>query len=483
MASKPSIPKGTRDFSPAEVSKRQYIIQTIKTNFERFGFQPIETPSFENSETLMGKYGEEGDRLIFKILDSGDYLKDIKDFSQIVFGDDFKTKYKDEDIDGMPSTDGDFFKIDSKKLTRFISEKALRYDLTVPFARYVVQHQNEIEFPFKRYQIQPVWRADRPQKGRFREFFQCDADVVGSKSLWQEVELVQLYDTVFSSLGLEGVTIKINNRKILSGIAEVIGASDKLIDFTVALDKLDKIGEDGVKKEMIEKGISEKALIKVQPLFSFSGTFSDKISQLSNLLTSSEEGMKGVEELKFICDNVATLGLSTATLDLDVTLARGLNYYTGAIFEVEAPKTVSMGSIGGGGRYDDLTGIFGLKNMSGVGISFGLDRIYLVLEELQLFPETVAATSKALFINYGDAEALYASQAIQKLRKENIKVELYPDNVKVGKQFQYADKRLIPFAVIVGDEEIAANSYSLKNLVSGEQVSVDFEGLKKALLD
>lgn len=291
-----------------------------------------------------------------------------------------------------------------------------------------------------------------------------------------------MYDTVFTSLGLEGVTIKINNRKILSGIAEVIGASDKLIDFTVALDKLDKIGEDGVKKEMIEKGISEKALVKVQPLFSFSGTFAEKINQLSELLASSEEGMKGVEELKFICDNVAVLGLSTAILDLDVTLARGLNYYTGAIFEVSAPKTVSIGSIGGGGRYDDLTGIFGLKNMSGVGISFGLDRIYLVLEELQLFPETVAATSKALFVNYGDKEALYASQAIQKLRQENIKVELYPDNVKVGKQFQYADKRLIPFAVIVGDQEIASNSYSLKNLVTGEQISVDFEGLKNALL-
>jgi histidyl-tRNA synthetase len=292
-----------------------------------------------------------------------------------------------------------------------------------------------------------------------------------------------LYDTVFTSLGLEGVTIKINNRKILSGIAEVIGASDKLIDFTVALDKLDKIGEDGVKKEMIEKGISEEALVKVQPLFSFSGTFADKINQLSALLASSEEGMKGVEELKFICDNVADLGLSTAVLDLDVTLARVLNYYTGAIFEVAAPKTVSIGSIGGGGRYDDLTGIFGLKNMSGVGISFGLDRIYLVLEELNLFPETVAATSKAIFLNFGDKEALYASKAIQKLRQENIKVELYPDNVKVGKQFQYADKRLIPFAVITGDQEIASNTYALKNLVTGEQVSVDFEGLKNALLD
>ena len=456
MASKPSIPKGTRDFSPAEVAKRQYIIQIIKSNFEKFGFQPIETPSFENSDTLMGKYGEEGDRLIFKILNSGDYL----------------AKANATHIENKDST----------KLTSSISEKALRYDLTVPFARYVVQHQNDIEFPFKRYQIQPVWRADRPQKGRFREFYQCDADVVGSKSLWQEVELVQLYDTVFTTLGLKGVTVKINNRKILSGIAEVIGASDKLIDFTVALDKLDKIGEDGVKKEMIEKGIAEEAIVKVQPLFNFTGSISEKIEKLSQLLVSSEEGMKGVEELRFICENVTNLGLSTAILDLDVTLARGLNYYTGAIFEVAPPKEVAMGSIGGGGRYDDLTGIFGLKNMSGVGISFGLDRIYLVVEELNLFPETVTATSKALFINYGDEEAFYALQTIQKLRASGIKVELYPDNAKVAKQFQHADKRNIPFAVIVGEQEMASNSYSLKNLETGEQLSLDFEALKKALL-
>ena len=456
MASKPSIPKGTRDFSPSEVAKRQYIIQVIKSNFEKFGFQPIETPSFENSDTLMGKYGEEGDRLIFKILNSGDYL----------------AKANATHLESKDST----------KLTSSISEKALRYDLTVPFARYVVQHQNEIEFPFKRYQIQPVWRADRPQKGRFREFFQCDADVVGSKSLWQEVELVQLYDTVFTSLGLEGVTIKINNRKILSGIAEVIGASDKLIDFTVALDKLDKIGEEGVKKEMIEKGIAEDAIAKVQPLFNFTGNIAEKIEKLSDLLSASNEGMKGVEELRFICDNVTKLGLSSAVLDLDVTLARGLNYYTGAIFEVAPPKSVAMGSIGGGGRYDDLTGIFGLKNMSGVGISFGLDRIYLVIDELNLFPETVTATSKALFINYGDNEALYAMQAIQKLREAGLKVELYPDNAKVAKQFQHADKRGIPYAVIIGEEEFETKSYSLKNLSTGEQLLLDFEQLKLALL-
>jgi histidyl-tRNA synthetase len=455
MASKPSIPKGTRDFSPAEVAKRQYIIQVIKSNFEKFGFQPIETPSFENSETLMGKYGEEGDRLIFKILNSGDYL----------------AKANATHLEAKDST----------KLTSSISEKALRYDLTVPFARYVVQHQNEIEFPFKRYQIQPVWRADRPQKGRFREFFQCDADVVGSTSLWQEVELIQLYDGVFTALGLNGVTIKINNRKILSGIAEVIGASDKLIDFTVALDKLDKIGEDGVKKEMMEKGISETAIAKVQPLFSFTGSFSEKINQLSTLLAESEEGMKGVEELRFICDKVTALGLTTAILDLDVTLARGLNYYTGAIFEVAAPAGVAMGSIGGGGRYDDLTGIFGLKNMSGVGISFGLDRIYLVVEELGLFPTTVTATSQALFINYGEKEAFYAMKAIKELRQSGIKVELYPDNAKLAKQFQHADKRNIPFAVMAGDQEMNSNTYTLKNLLTGEQNSLDLEALKKVL--
>ncbi|HJS00559.1 MAG TPA: histidine--tRNA ligase, partial [Flavobacterium sp.] len=373
--------------------------------------------------------------------------------------------------------------LNSQKGVKSISEKALRYDLTVPFARYVVQHQNEIEFPFKRYQIQPVWRADKPQKGRFREFYQCDADVVGSNSLWQEVELVQLYDSVFSQLGLNGVTIKINNRKILSGIAEVIGASDKLIDFTVALDKLDKIGEEGVKKEMLEKGISESAIEKVQPLFSFTGTISEKIAKLGDLLASSEEGMKGVAELLFICDNVSEIGLQTATLDLDVTLARGLNYYTGAIFEVGAPKGVAMGSIGGGGRYDDLTGIFGLKNMSGVGISFGLDRIALVIEELGLFPETVTATSKAIFLNFGLEEAKYAMKAIAKLRQAGIKVEMYPDNAKIGKQFQHADKRGIPFAVLVGEEEIKNNQFGIKNLATGEQEKVSFEVLLNKLSD
>ncbi len=470
---KPSIPKGTRDFSPTEVAKRNYIFNKIRTHFEKFGYQPIETPTFENSETLMGKYGDEGDRLIFKILNSGNFFYNK---SKI----DIPTA-----IEQLQAVAADKLTVEERielnAFTKKISEKALRYDLTVPFARYVVQHQNEIEFPFKRYQIQPVWRADNPQKGRFREFYQCDADVVGSTSLWQEVELVQLYDSVFTDLGLNGVTIKINNRKILSGIAEVIGASDKLIDFTVALDKLDKIGEDGVKKEMLEKGISETAIQKVQPLFNFTGTIQEKVEKLSQLLSSSPEGMKGVEELQFICDNVLEIGLSSAHLDLDVTLARGLNYYTGAIFEVSAPAGVAMGSIGGGGRYDDLTGIFGLKNMSGVGISFGLDRIYLVIEELGLFPETVSSTSKAIFLNFGEAEAKYAMKAISKLRKEGVKVELYPDNVKMGKQFQYADKRGIPFAVIVGGDEVAKNVFNIKNLETGNQQTVTFEELLSVL--
>ncbi|EKT4501543.1 histidine--tRNA ligase [Flavobacterium psychrophilum] len=470
---KPSIPKGTRDFSPAEVAKRQYIIQKMRTHFEKFGYQPIETPSFENSETLMGKYGEEGDRLIFKILNSGNFFFNKKKIEL------------PESIQSLQLNSAETIAVNElvelNKFTNNISEKALRYDLTVPFARYVVQHQNEIEFPFKRYQIQPVWRADRPQKGRFREFYQCDADVVGSTSLWQEVELVQLYDSVFTDLGLNGVTIKINNRKILSGIAEVIGASNKLIDFTVALDKLDKIGENGVKKEMIEKGISETAIEKVQPLFNFAGSISEKIAKLSVLLAASTEGMKGVEELQFICDNVTDLGLSSAILDLDVTLARGLNYYTGAIFEVAPPKAVAMGSIGGGGRYDDLTGIFGLKNMSGVGISFGLDRIYLVIEELGLFPETVTTTSKAIFLNFGQEETKYAMKAITQLRKEGIKVELYPDNAKIAKQFQYAEKRGILLAIIVGNDEMQNNQFAVKNLVSGEQQKVSFDELKSLL--
>ena len=448
---KPSIPKGTRDFSSTEVANRTYIINTMKTAFETFGFQPIETPSFENSSTLMGKYGEEGDRLIFKILNSGDYLK--KAASNLL-------EQKD-----------------SLKLTSQISEKALRYDLTVPFARYVVQHQNEITFPFKRYQIQPVWRADRPQKGRFREFFQCDADVVGSKSLLQEVDFIQLYDTIFTSLKLTGTTIKINNRKILSGIAEVIGAQDKLIDFTVALDKLDKIGATGVQEEMLEKGISPEAIDKVTPLFKLSGSNTDQLAILETLLSASEEGSKGVEELRFVSNTIHELGLQSASLEIDVTLARGLNYYTGAIFEVSAPKGVEMGSIGGGGRYDDLTGIFGLKDVSGVGISFGLDRIYLVLEELGLFNSVALPKPKLLFLNFTKEDALIQLKAVKTLRNAGIKTEIYPDtatsNKQQKKQWKYVSTREILFVI----SEIQQNKFLLKDMNDGSQTVCTLEEL------
>ncbi|WP_299887329.1 histidine--tRNA ligase [uncultured Lacinutrix sp.] len=554
MAQKPSTPKGTRDFNPEQVAKRNYIFSTIKSQFETFGFLPIETPSFENSSTLMGKYGEEGDRLIFKILNSGDYLKDLRNdiidsssanfifsvfFDTLILGldeneeiedvydytlsslvnddlgkeinslvldffDEIKEKYillykslenKDENekryelIRFKNSCFVDFFKeylnkleiLNSTKVVSKISEKALRYDLTVPFARYVVQHQNDIDFPFKRYQIQPVWRADRPQNGRFREFYQCDADVVGSKSLWQEVEFVQLYDNVFSALGLKGTTIKINNRKILSGIAEVIGASDKLIDFTVALDKLDKIGEEKVKEEMLSKGIPQDGIDKLQPLFSLTGTFESQIESLKAILSTSEDGKKGIEELDFINKAINELGLQSAILQLDVTLARGLNYYTGAIFEVSAPEGVKMGSIGGGGRYDDLTGIFGLKNVSGVGISFGLDRIYIVLEKLGLFPETITKSTEVLFINFGDNEALFSLKAVKALREKGVKAELYPDSAKMKKQMNYANKRNIPFVVLVGEQEIENNVYTLKNMALGEQSKVSIEELVTAI--
>ena len=448
---KPSIPKGTRDFSSTEVANRTYIINTMKTAFETFGFQPIETPSFENSSTLMGKYGEEGDRLIFKILNSGDYLK--KAASNLL-------EQKD-----------------SLKLTSQISEKALRYDLTVPFARYVVQHQNEITFPFKRYQIQPVWRADRPQKGRFREFFQCDADVVGSKSLLQEVDFIQLYDTVFTSLKLKGTIIKINNRKILSGIAEVIGAQDKLIDFTVALDKLDKIGATGVQEEMLDKGISPEAIEKVTPLFKLSGSNTDQLAILETLLSASEEGTKGVEELRFVTNTIHELGLQSASLEIDVTLARGLNYYTGAIFEVSAPKGVEMGSIGGGGRYDDLTGIFGLKDVSGVGISFGLDRIYLVLEELGLFNSVALPKPKLLFLNFIKEDALTQLKAVKALRNAGIKSEIYPDtatsNKQQKKQWKYVSTREILFVI----SEIQQNKFLLKDMNDGSQTVCTLEEL------
>jgi histidyl-tRNA synthetase len=448
---KPSIPKGTRDFSPIEVAQRNYIFNTIKAAFETFGFQPIETPSFENSSTLMGKYGEEGDRLIFKILNSGDYLNKVDDELLV--------------------------SKESNKITSKISEKALKYDLTVPFARYVVQHQNDITFPFKRYQIQPVWRADRPQKGRFREFYQCDADVVGSKSLLQEVEFVQLYDTVFSKLKLVGTTIKINNRKILSGIAEVIGAKDKLISFTVALDKLDKIGKEGVVTEMLSKGITEEAIEKVSPLFDFSGSNADKLNSLENMLSTSEEGLEGVQDLRFVCDSIEVIGLESAFLEVDVTLARGLNYYTGAIYEVAAPEGVKMGSIGGGGRYDDLTGIFGMKDVSGVGISFGLDRIYLVLEELGLFESVTLPKPKVLFLNFDSDNDIEKLKAIKELRKNNVKCEIYPDvassNKKEKKQWKYVSERGIEFVV----SKIEDNQFVLKKMSDGTQVTCSLSEL------
>jgi len=445
MSKKSSIPKGTRDFTPNEVLKRNYIFDVIKKQFQIFGFQPIETPSFENYDTLMGKYGEEGDRLIFKILNSGDFISKVDD-----------TTYHEKN---------------SNTLTPIISEKALRYDLTVPFARYVVMHQNELDFPFKRYQIQPVWRADRPQKGRFREFYQCDADVVGSDSLLQEVELIQLYDAVFSDLKLEDVTIKINNRKILAGIATVIGAQDLLIDFTVALDKLDKIGVAGVRKEMISKGISEVAIDKITPLFNLEGSNEEQLGVLEIMLKDSVEGLKGVEELRFIIEAIRSLGLRSATLALDVTLARGLHYYTGAIFEVAAPKLVLMGSIGGGGRYDNLTGIFGLNDISGVGVSFGLDRIYLVLSELNLFPITIDTSLQVLCLNFGAEEALAALKLITTLRKGGVKADIYPSNVKIQKQFKYANNRQVPYVILLGAQELSDGVFIVKNMESGDQTT------------
>ena len=455
MATKPRIAKGTRDFNSQQIAQREYIFSTIKSNFRAFGFAPIETPSFELSETLLGKYGDEGDRLIFKILNSGDKVKKA-----------------------------DLKALEEGQLARFsnsLSEKALRYDLTVPFARYVAQYQNDITFPFKRYQIQPVWRADRPQKGRFQEFYQCDADAVGSDSLWQEVEFIQLYDAVFTDLKLEGVTIKINNRKILAAIAERIGAQDKLIDFTVALDKLDKIGAEKVKEEMLLKGIPSEGIQTLEPLFNMVGNFDSQLNALKLILGSSEVGTEGISELEFISNTINSLGLKTATLKLDVTLARGLNYYTGAIFEVSAPAGVAMGSIGGGGRYDDLTSIFGLKGVSGVGISFGLDRIAMVLEELNLFPENSNQAVQVLFANFGSDESLYSYKAIQSLRSNGIIAELYPEASKLKKQITYANKRNIPFVVLVGDQEMFSKRFTVKDMKSGTQESLNLQELLACL--
>lgn len=438
---KPSLAKGTRDFTAKEIINRRLIINTLQKNFELFGFQPLETPSFENLSTLTGKYGEEGDRLIFKILNSGDYA----------------AKTKDEDWNAK----------NSQKLIAQISEKALRYDLTVPFARFVAMNHGQMVFPFKRYQIQPVWRADRPQKGRFREFYQCDADVVGSESLWQEVELVQLYLKSFSELQIP-VTLHMNNRKILSGLAEFAGISEQLIDFTVALDKLDKIGKEGVVKELLEKNISQESIDQLDFLFSQSDDALENVLQLKEKFAGNEIGLQGVEELEFVLTKCMDLGISAENLKFDITLARGLDYYTGAIFEVKA-KNVAMGSIGGGGRYNNLTEVFGVKNIPGIGISFGLDRIYLVMEELGLFPENSESTVKYLFANYGETEAVEALRIIAKCRAKGVSVELYPESAKLKKQFTYAEKKGIPNLVFFGEQEISEGNITVKNLENSEQ--------------
>ncbi|WP_461641682.1 histidine--tRNA ligase [Labilibaculum euxinus] len=440
MAQKPSIPKGTRDFSPVEMVKRNYIFDTIKEVFQLYGFMPIETPSMENLSTLMGKYGEEGDKLLFKVLNSGDFLSKINE-------DQIREK-------------------NSVKLTTKISEKGLRYDLTVPFARYVVQHRNEIDFPFKRYQIQPVWRADRPQKGRYREFFQCDVDVIGSNSLLNEVELIQIVDQVYKRLQLN-VVVKLNNRKILAGIAEIIGEAEKIVDITVAIDKLDKIGLENVNKELADKGISQDAIDTLQPIILLSGSNSEKLAKLKELLSSSEIGMKGIEELETVFTYLSQLDVQTE-VELDLTLARGLNYYTGAIFEVKS-KDMEFGSITGGGRYDDLTGIFGLKDVSGVGISFGADRIYDVLEQMDKFPSNTGITTKVLFINFGEKEEAFCLPILAKLRAKGINAEIYPDSSKMKKQMTYANNKNIPFVILVGESEVEEGVVSLKNMESGDQ--------------
>lgn len=448
MAQKPSIPKGTRDFGPVEMAKRNYIFDTIKEVYALYGFQQIETPAMETLQTLMGKYGEEGDKLLFKILNSGAYMN----------------KVSDEDLHSL----------NSLKLAAKLCEKGLRYDLTVPFARYVVQHREELQLPFKRYQIQPVWRADRPQKGRYREFYQCDADVVGSDSLLNEVELMQIVDTVFTKFGVR-VCIKINNRKILTGIAEVIGEAEKIVDITVAIDKLDKIGLEKVNEELRNDGISEEAIEKLQPIISLSGSNEEKLEVISQVLAGSETGLKGVEETRFILDTLKAVGLDNE-IELDLTLARGLNYYTGAIFEVKALDT-PMGSITGGGRYDNLTGIFGLPGLSGVGISFGADRIYDVLNALDLYPKEAVNSTQVLFINFGETETAYCLPIVGKLRQAGIRSEIFPDKAKMKKQMSYANAKNIPFVVLAGENEMAAGKVTLKNMESGEQTLVTAEKL------
>jgi histidyl-tRNA synthetase len=452
MASnKPSIPKGTRDFSPVEMARRNFIFDTIKSVFKQYGYQPIETPAMENLSTLMGKYGEEGDRLLFKILNSGDYLK------------------------GIDSVD-----INSENLNPLsvkLCEKGLKYDLTVPFARYVVQYQNDIAFPFKRYQIQPVWRADRPQKGRYREFYQCDVDVIGSNSLLNEVELILIINEVFSKLGVS-TTLKINNRKILSGIAEVVGETNRLTDITIAIDKLDKIGIDAVNRELGERGVSQDAIALLQPIISLIGTNEEKLKKLESVLANSEVGLKGVAEMEEVFGYIKNLSGISTTVELDLSLARGLNYYTGTIFEVKA-NDMEMGSICGGGRYDDLTGIFGLKDVSGVGVSFGADRIYDVMLHLSLFPESLLSSSQVMFTNFGAKEAAFCLQIIQKIRSYGVSAELYPDVAKMKKQFDYANKKNIQYVAIVGESEMQRGEVSIKNMVSGNQETLKIENLKK----
>ena len=444
---KPSIPKGTRDFSPVEMAKRNYIFDTIKEVYALYGFQQIETPAMESLQTLMGKYGEEGDKLLFRVLNSGDYM----------------SKLSDEEL----------LERNSLRLSSKICEKGLRYDLTVPFARYVVMHRDELQMPFKRYQIQPVWRADRPQKGRYREFYQCDADVVGSDSLLNEVELMQIVDTVFTRFGIR-VQIKINNRKILSGIAEVIGEPDKIVDITVAIDKLDKIGLDKVNEELKADGISDEAIAKLQPIIALSGTNEEKLQTIREVLADSETGLKGVEETQFILDTLK--GSLNNEIQLDLTLARGLNYYTGAIFEVKA-LDYAIGSITGGGRYDKLTGIFGMPGLSGVGISFGADRIYDVLNGLDLYPKEAVNGTKLLFINFGDKETAYCLPVVRACRAAGISTEMFPDKAKMKKQMSYANAKAIPFVVLAGDNEIAENKFTLKNMTTGEQHLVTTEEL------
>ena len=449
MASiKPSVPKGTRDFSPAEMARRNYIFDTIKSVFRKYGYQQIETPAMENLSTIMGKYGDEGDKLIFKILNSGDFLAKVD-----------QQKFATQN---------------SQLITGDISEKALRYDLTVPFARYVVMHQNEITFPFKRFQVQPVWRADRPQRGRYREFYQCDADVVGSDSLLNEAEFVMIYDEALVKLGLKDFTIKLNNRKILSGIAETIDKSDNIIDLTVAIDKLDKIGLDGVTKELLERGFTQADIEKIKPVILLQGTNEAKLASLRDTLAKSEIGLKGCDEVQTVLDYIADCKLKTADLELDITLARGLNYYTGAIFEVKTNE-VAMGSIGGGGRYDDLTGMFGLKGLTGVGISFGADRIYDVLNELNLFPAEAIQGTQVLICCFEKEGERYALPLLQQLREKNIYAELYPAGAKIKKQMEYANNKHIPYTVLIGSEEMQSGLLAFKDMASGLQEKLSAE--------